>query len=278
MTLSQFFHYGSSAIHYRVMGEGTPVVLVHGFGEDSQIWDRQAGQLQHNFKLIIPDLPGSGRSALLPAGRPATIEEYATVLKALLDHISSSLPAAERRYNMIGHSMGGYITLAFAEKFGSSLNSIGLVHSSAYADSDEKKAIRRKAIGFMQEHGAYEFLKTAIPGLFKEQGADGISAKDIQQLLENGRNFSAEVLIAYYEAMIARPDRTEVLKSFAAPVLLVMGQHDNAVPFAHSLQQAGMPSLADIHILRNSAHMGMLEEPEQLTQILATFLTTVSLL
>ena len=94
-------------------------------------------------------------------------------------------------------------------------------------------------------------------------------------LLEKGKQFSAEALIQYYQAMIARPDRTAILKSFLPPVLFIMGKQDKAVPFQHSLSQSQLPVLSHINILRLSAHMGMLEEKEKSLAFLADFLHTV---
>ncbi len=240
-------------------GEGKPVLLLHGFGEDGEIWNNQAEYLKNTFRLIIPDLPGSGESEIV-SGNTVSMIDYADVVKAILDEekISECI--------MLGHSLGGYITLAFAEKYRSSLNAFGLVHSSAFADSEEKKSARRKSIEFIKNNGAYEFLKTSIPGLFK------VSGPLVDALIEKGKNFTPEALIQYYEAMIARPDRTNILKSFDRPILFIIGEHDNAVPFQQSLQQCYLPAISHVHILRNSAHIGMLEETGKVNEIIRAFI------
>ena len=119
-------------------------MLVHGFGEDSRVWENQEAVLQQHFKLIIPDLPGSGKSALT---EDVSMEGMARVLKEILDDLAIGSCI------MIGHSMGGYITLAFAEKYPASLIAFGLFHSSAYADNEEKKTARRRGIEFIREQG-----------------------------------------------------------------------------------------------------------------------------
>jgi pimeloyl-ACP methyl ester carboxylesterase len=241
-------------------------MLIHGFGEDGEIWERQVKFLKDHFLLIIPDLPGSGKSGVISQESGVGMEEYAEVIKSILseENISSCV--------MIGHSMGGYITLAFAEKYPGMLSSFGLVHSSAFADSEEKKEARRKSIAFIKSNGSYEFLKTAIPGLFMDQDESKSPDPYIQELVEKGRSFTPGALVQYYEAMIARPDRTAVLKSFNGPIIFIMGQHDKAVPFQHSLQQCYMPLRSHIHILRNSAHMGMIEETDKTNNFLLDFL------
>lgn len=256
--------YKNSVISYKVIGEGKPVILIHGFAEDSSVWDEQVEHLKDKFKLVIPDLPGSGKSTILKNDR-IRIEEYAECIKTILE------VEGINQCSMIGHSMGGYITLAFAEKYSGNLVSMGLFHSSAYPDDAAKIEMRRKAIDFIRSNGPDAFLKTSIPGLFFD--ADK-SKNDIEMLLEKGNNFTAEALIQYYEAMITRPDRTALLKTIDIPVLIIAGQHDKAVPFSYSLEQAKLPGFSYIHILRNSAHMGMLEETEKSNKILADFLQT----
>lgn len=257
--------YDSKKISYSIYGQGKPVMLVHGFGEDSRIWKHQVEYLQNNFKLIVPDLPGSGKSELIP---DLTIDEMAEVLHAIIHEENIE------RCTVIGHSMGGYTTLALAEKYWNHLNAFGLFHSSAFADSEEKKAARQKSIHFIKEHGAMEFLKTAIPNLFSEQFREKSSAI-VEELIKQGHNFSAESLVSYYQAMIKRPDRSSVLSQSAVSVLFIMGKYDTAVPFEDSLKQCHLPETSYIHILQQSAHMGMLEETEKCNEILEKFLQEI---
>ena len=255
----------NSIIFYHVIGNGTPVFLIHGFAEDSTVWEAQVLFLKNNFRLIIPDLPGTRKSQLLQKEN-AGIDDYADCIHQILqnENINQCI--------MIGHSMGGYITLAFAEKYSSLLKAFGLFHSSAYADDDEKIATRKKAISFIQSNGAEEFLKTSIPGLFYDTQK---SKQQIDELIIKGKTFTTLALVQYYNAMIARPDRTEVLKSFTGAILFMMGVHDKAVLYVHSLQQCYMPGLSHIHVLRNSAHMGMLEETGQANSNLMNFLQSI---
>ncbi len=269
---SRSFQYGSSSIFYHVAGSGKPLLLLHGFGEDGSIWSSQAECLKAHFRLIIPDLPGSGHSELLP---DMSIEGMAEVIKEIctLEGFGSPLQGAEGVV-LLGHSMGGHITLAFAEKYPEWLSSFGLVHSSAYADSEERKQVRRKSIDFIKRNGAYEFLKMSKPGLFG--GAWSMEHGEIiEALIAKGENFSSEALISYYQAMIERPDRTHVLKDFKGAVLFIMGEQDTAVSFEHSLQQCHIPQRSEVCILRHSAHMGMLEEAEKVNHAILKFIEEI---
>jgi pimeloyl-ACP methyl ester carboxylesterase len=256
----------NSFVYYQVYGAGKPVVLLHGFGENGKVWYPQIDFLQEHFCLIVPDIPGSGQSALI---KDANIDTYADVVKEIID---KEYPAeGKTRVNIIGHSMGGYITLAFAEKYPSYLNSIGLFHSTAFADGEEKKQTRRKAIDFIKTKGAFAFLKTSTPGLFTKSFAEKAPEK-INELIEDGKKFSNEALVQYYEAMIARPDRTDILKKLTTPVLFIIGEQDMAIPLQSSLQQCYLPNQSYVTILEESAHMGMWEEPEKANKSLFNFL------
>ena len=254
---------GGKPLYYWVIGKGKTVILIHGFGEEGTIWDNQVEVLKKNHRLIIPDLPGSGRS---PIQKDMSMEGLAaSIHEIILNESPGQKPI------MIGHSMGGYITLAYAEKYRGSLTAIGLVHSSAFADNEEKKAARRKSIEFIREHGAALFIQQSTPNLFSEKTREE-RPEIVQELIEKNTNFSAESLVQYYDAMMARPDRTQIVKEFAGPVLYIIGQHDNAVPLQQSLQQCHMPILGYIHVLRDSGHMGMLEEPALCSRFLENFL------
>ncbi|MEO6231336.1 MAG: alpha/beta hydrolase [Ferruginibacter sp.] len=262
--------YNNAAICYRICGKGKLVVLLHGFAENGDVWQRQIDFLQDNFLLIVPDMPGSGQSEFV---ENANMDTYAEIVKLIVD---TELPEKfldnnEEKVNIVGHSMGGYITLAFADRYPEYLSSFCLFHSSAFADSEEKKQVRLKAIDFIQANGSYAFLKTSTPALFTKAFAEKFPSL-VDELVDEGKNITPEALIQYYRAMIDRPDRTEILKTFENPVLFLIGEHDIAVPLQASLQQCYLPTQSHVHILSNSAHMGMWEEPERSNTILLKFL------
>jgi pimeloyl-ACP methyl ester carboxylesterase len=256
--------YRDSPIAYSVVGHGSPVILIHGFAEDSTLWKYQEALLSQHYQLIIPDLPGSGHSPFIAN---ADIETYSEIIKIIIE----TEIVKTNTVTIIGHSMGGYVALAFAEKYPERLNAVGLFHSSAFADTEEKKGARKRSIEFINTNGANVFLKTSIPGLFADKFTHEHSS-EIEALIEQSNYFTKEALVQYYEAMIARPDRTAILKEFAHPVLFIIGEHDKAVPMPISLQQAYLPKEAHIHILHDSGHMGMWEENEKANSILLEFI------
>lgn len=254
-------------ISYSVYGKGKTLVLLHGFAEDHRIWRHQVDALSANYLTIVPDLPGSGRSEIID---DMSMEGLADVVREILiKELSSTSPLYPAV--IIGHSMGGYITLAFAEKYPELTAGLGLFHSTAYEDNEEKKIVRQRGIEFIRNHGSYEFLKQSIPNLFSEQFRISNSSI-VQETIEQYKNFNAKSLIIYYEKMMERADKIQFLKETAKPVLFIIGQQDNAVSLKHSLQQCRLPQLSYIHILKYAGHMGMIEEVEKSNRLLVSFL------
>ena len=170
--------------------------------------------------------------------------------------------------------MGGYITLAIAEKYSEMLHSIGLLHSTAFADNEERKQSRLKSIEFIKNNGAISFLRTSLPGLFADKFTQEHNDV-VEKLIDAGRSFSSEILIQYQRAMMSRPDRIAVLQKTILPVLFIVGEKDPLIPLQQSLAQCHFPSTASVHILPNSAHAGMLEESELCIDAIKSFLKNV---
>jgi pimeloyl-ACP methyl ester carboxylesterase len=258
---------GNHSLSYFMTGKGDrSIILIHGFGEDSCIWKQQINYLQNDYRLFIPDLPGTGQSPI--GNSELSMESMAETIKQMLDEekIDECI--------MLGHSMGGYVTLAFAELYPERLTAFGLIHSTAYADSDEKKAARQKSITFIKEHSAAEFMKTTIPNLFS-QSFNSEHKEQVDELIEQGNQFTAEALIAYYTAMINRPNRSHILQSTTVPVLFFIGEEDKAVNPADALAQTALPTVCMAKLIPGIAHMGMLEATTELNLTIGEFCTTV---
>ncbi|MBA2744994.1 MAG: alpha/beta hydrolase [Flavisolibacter sp.] len=251
-------------IFLRTSGTGPVVVLLHGFGEDGRVWKHQYNSIP-GFRFIVPDLPGSGRSEMVD---DTSMEAMADLVKAIIDREVGK----DEKLVVIGHSMGGYITLAFAEKYQERLLGFGLFHSTAFADSDEKKMTRQKGIRFIEENGPESFLKTMIPNLYGPMTKPE-NAEKIQYHLSLAHNFSGAALVSYYMSMMQRPDRTSVLRNAGLPVMILMGRFDQAIPMEESLKLAYMADISYIHMLDKSGHMGMVEEESLTNDLLTNYLT-----
>jgi pimeloyl-ACP methyl ester carboxylesterase len=261
------FQYFNTSISYRTEGSGEPIVLLHGFGEDSNVWNKQVEHLKEKYLVIIPDIPGSGKSTMLEGlSQAITLGDYAVCIQALLLHEKIT------ECFIFGHSMGGYIMLAFVELYPNSVKGFGLVHSSAFADNEEKKQNRQKGIEMMEQYGAASFLKNTIPNLFgatyKKQHPEVV-----EQMIQASAEFSTLACQQYYTAMMNRPDRHLALKNSKVPVLFIAGTEDVAVPLNDVLEQSKLPTISYIHVLDGVGHMGMLEAPEKISQYLDEFVS-----
>ncbi len=268
MQLSLQLH--QNEISYYNEGDGDIIVLLHGFGEDKNIWLNQLHYLKTRYQIIVPDLPGSGNSSLLE-GENISIENYADWLFEFIHHIVPS----QQKIILLGHSMGGYITFALANKYPETLAAFGLIHSSAFADSEEKKEARKKGIEAIKEYGSYAFLKNTIPNLFSKQFKANQKEK-VEVLIEKGKEFTSIALQQYTKAMMNRKDATDVLTKTELPVLFVMGTEDIAAPLKDVLQQCHLPKKSYVHILENVGHMSMLEAPDELNNFIQKFVENIS--
>jgi pimeloyl-ACP methyl ester carboxylesterase len=261
--------HNNASLIYQVYGEGLPVILIHGFAETNSIWNNQTNYLSNYCKLIVPDLPGSGESLLNNSS------ENKLSIEALAESVFSIIQNENiEQCIMLGHSMGGYITLAFAEKYPEKLKAFGFVQSTAFADNDEKKQNRIRGINAMESYGSYAFLKTSTPGLFADNFKTA-HKQVVNKLIEDGKHFNKTSLQQYYYAMMQRPGRTFVLKNNKLPVLFVIGTEDTAAPLKDVLKQVHLPEIAYIYILKNTGHMSMLEKPDKLNRILRNFVNEI---
>lgn len=247
---------------YRDTGRGLPVVLLHGFPVDGSLWDGVVPGLQKQYRLLIPDLPGSGSS---PLSGDVSMENLAAFLSDLL--VQESID----RCILIGHSMGGYITLAFAEYFPDKLLGFGLFHSTAFADTQEKKEGRRRSIELIKQYGADAFLRQMMPTLFSRDYRKNHTG-EMLRIIRGKEPANGEALIAYYRAMMARPDRTPVLQQTRVPVLFVIGKEDTAAPERDLLRQVSLPPVSDIQLIPDTAHLAMLEKPLLSEEVLKGFI------
>jgi pimeloyl-ACP methyl ester carboxylesterase len=256
----------NESLQYEIKGNGLPVMLVHGFTEDRRIWDPLLTGIDDKYKWILPDLPGSGQSAF--NGSLNQLKDFAEAQYSIIENENIG------EFVLIGHSMGGYISLAFAEKYPEKIRALGLFHSSSFPDSPEKKESREKNIRFIQKHDPALFVEQAIPGLFSESFR-AEHPKEIRKLTDRYANFSRESLVLYLDCMKNRPATTGVLTSIPKPVLFIIGEEDKAVPVKDALEQCHLPRISYIHILTHTAHMGMIENTNLCNSFIDRFLSEI---
>lgn len=257
----------SGVLSYEIEGEGIPIFLVHGFGEDGYVWDELRSSLSSVYQIIVPHLSGTYLSPIhnLSIVDNLSMESMAEDLLKIID--------AEKldKVVILGHSMGGYITLAFAEKYEERLLAFGLIHSTSYADSEVKKEARLKSVEFLKNHSTHEFLEVATPNLFGTQYKETHPEK-IKELIERASQIPEASMMAYLRAMRKRKDRTDVLKTTSKPVFFCIGIQDNAVNPKDAVNQSQLPANAQTFILEEAGHQGMMEAPEKLIKAIRIFM------
>lgn len=226
------------------------------------IWEDFAERFVSGNKVITFDLPGFGKSPSLPFS--FSLEQVAErVLQFLKDEgILNSV--------VIGHSLGGYVALAMIEKIPDMFAGLGLFHSTAYADSPQKRDSRAKVIEFVEKNGALAFTTNFIAPLFADPRHKGI---DIVKKI--AAQSSSEAVIGYTQAMRDRRDYRKTLKNFKKPTLFLAGDKDLGLPIETIFQQASESQHPEIHILRDVGHMGMFEKPEEAATRIKTFLSKI---
>jgi pimeloyl-ACP methyl ester carboxylesterase len=234
---------------YSQAGKGTPVILVHGFCEDSYIWeDLRSDLLEENYRVICIDLPGFRRST--PQGD--RIEDYAAAVLAVAEELKLD------PFVLLGHSMGGYTALAVAEQAPQRLLGLGLLHSHPYADPPEKQASRLKSVDFIERYGHEMYVKQLVPKLFAPRYAMSHRFL-VDKLIFRAARYPLAGIANALRAMAARPDRSAVLSEMTCPVLFINGELDEAVPEDYRRDQLPLPALAQIHTFSKVAHMGLFE-------------------
>ncbi len=253
----------NSEIFYQEAGSGQPVVFIHGYCETHKIWDAFIPKLVHSFRIISPDLPGFGKSPL-PDGI-FSLGDIACNLHDLLVEIRAENPI------LIGHSLGGYISLAYVKKYPSEVKGFGLFHSNALEDTPEKKENRTKLIGLIDKNGSIPFIRSFIPSLFYEKRNEELS-EIIARLTEESAATPAPSIKEYARAMRDRENNIKILQEFPKPVMMIIGENDTSVPLDRSLEQSRLIQRPYILQLKETAHMGMFERPVETFNFLYNFL------
>ncbi len=236
------------------MASALPTILfLHGFAESREVWTDFTRDFPDGYRLLTLNLPGHGTNV-------HDIRDYS--MEAQARYVAEQL----RQKNvdkalLVCHSMGGYVALAFAERYPEMVAGLVLFHSTALPDTDEKKANRDKNIDFVRRHGVEKFMESFIRPLFAPVNREPMREKR-EFLEEIGKTIPEATIAGALEAMKNRPDRTEVLRKAKFPVLFVVGKEDVAVPVESMLPQLALPAQSHVLLLSNVGHLGYFEEPD----------------
>lgn len=265
--MKKFFRLNGGKIFYNDIGSGETIVLLHGYLETSEIWDSFAGKLAKDFRVIVPDIPGHGKSDIF--GEVTSMELIATIIKELLAGIGI------KKVYLAGHSLGGYAALAFAEMYPDSLSGYCLFHSQPLADTPEALDKRSREINLVLAGKKDLMYPDNVSRMFATSNLEKFDAT-LQRSKQIASSLSAEGIVAVLKGMMARPSRVSVMEKGQVPCLWILGRMDNYINCDVIQTKVKLPSNAEVAILENSGHLGFIEEEDLSVKMLGDFIRTVA--
>lgn len=256
-------NYKNAKINYSDTGKGTTIVLLHGFLENLKMWEAFIPILSEKYRVITIDLLGHGETECL--GYVHTMEDQADMVHQVLTQLKV------KKAVFVGHSMGGYVALAFAELYPEVLKGLVLLNSTFKADSHERKINRNRAIKAVKQNYT-AFVSLSIANLFSEANRERLKA-DIVKVREQALKTRLQGIIAALEGMKVRKDRERLLHSATYPILLILGEKDGVLNYQDSLEQI---KETDVQLVSfPDGHMSYIENELELKEVLIDFLKKV---
>jgi len=238
---------------YARRGKGTPLVLLHGFPLDHHLWDNVSALLEDKFELILPDLRGFGESTTVDA--PYSMDDYASDIAGLLDQLGI------QKVTVAGHSMGGYVALAFAKLYPERVSGLALISSQVLADPPDRKEGRYKSAADVAEKGIGGVVE-AMTSKFTSDPRLQAVARALMERQQPGAYIGA------LKAMAERMDSTSLLSTFKFPVVIVHGDADALIPVARAREvKAAVPDSHYVE-LKDTGHVPMLEAAKETAEAL----------
>ena len=248
-------------VRYSDKGKGRVIVLLHGFLESLDIFDEFSDRLSKSFRVIAIDLPGHGETPNI--GYIHSMELMAECVKSVLDSLEL------RKYVVAGHSMGGYVALAFAELFPQHVSGLCIFHSTAMTDSEEKKKDRDRVAEIVKQDHT-QFVSELIPKLFAKENIS-LLKEEVAAAKQIALSTSKEGIVAALKGMKERPSRELVLKNAKYPVLFIIGKQDAILAWDNLLLLTSLPKKSFQLVLEHVGHMGFYEAPEETFKALRKF-------
>jgi pimeloyl-ACP methyl ester carboxylesterase len=248
-------------VRYSDKGKGRVIVLLHGFLESLEIWEELSAKLSKRFRVIAIDLPGHGQTPVI--GYIHSMELMAECVKAVMDSIGL------RKYVVVGHSMGGYAALAFAEKFPQNVSGLCIFHSTAMPDSEAKKKDRDRVAEIVKKD-RQQFISELIPKLFAEENIL-LLKKEVSHAKQIAMLTPKEGIVAALKGMKERPSRELVLKNIVCSVLFIIGKKDVLLAWDNLLLLTSLPKSSYNLVLEHAGHMGFYEAPEETFKAIRKF-------
>ncbi|MCK4922522.1 MAG: alpha/beta hydrolase [Bacteroidales bacterium] len=259
-----FIEFRGIKIRYKSIGniDNEAVVLLHGYLESLDIWDGFAEKLSERYFVVCLDIPGHGESDVF--SKVHRMDELAEAVHAVTDSIGL------KKMHIVGHSMGGYVAMAFREAFQSSVNSCVLFHSTCLPDTKEKRENRSREIQLVKNGKKELIVNTNIPRAFADENLD-IYSGEVERAKKIALKTTEKGICAILNGMKERPDRCELLLDDKIPLLIIAGKKDNYIPFEVIQNIQKKAANLEVSALEKSGHMGFIEEQKKSIIILGEF-------
>lgn len=251
--------YKNTKISYTDSGEGNAIVLLHGFLENKKMWKDYVSFFSNQYRIITIDLLGHGESDCF--GYVHSMEDNAHAIQEVLEYLQI------KKTTILGHSMGGYVGLAFAELYPESIQKLILLNSTSKEDSTEKKLNRTRAIKAVKQNYV-NFVSLAIANLFSENNRTRL-ADEIEKVKTQALKTPLQGIVASLEGMKIRKDRETLLRENLFPVLLILGKKDPVLNYEESITQIENTTVELISF--DDGHMSHIENKEELKKVLLEF-------
>ncbi|HBS85609.1 MAG: hypothetical protein A2W91_14400 [Bacteroidetes bacterium GWF2_38_335] len=260
--MDNFINHDGTKVFFSDNGNGKPVVFLHGYLESKEIWNDLITSLKNRFRIIAIDLPGHGKTGVFSDVH--TMDFMAEIVKKVLNHLKI------QSCYITGHSMGGYVALAFAEKYSEMISGLCLFHSHPFSDGADKKESRLKEVELIENGKKDLIYKVSIPNLYADENLEKLKDK-LQFSMNTAFATPAEGVTAALKGMRARRDKSEVLYKLRNKSFLIIGKKDNLIPCEKLIDLAEKHNLEHA-LLENSGHMGFFEEPAETLRIMNNIL------
>ncbi len=261
------FSYKGGRIHFSDSGNGNPIVLLHGYLESSEIWNGFAEKLSSEFRVISVDLPGHGLSDVY--GEVHGMEFMATGIKELIEYLGIN------KVFLTGHSLGGYVTMAFLEIYPDQLSGYCLFHSQPFSDPPAVIDKRKREIEIVKTGKKNLMYPDKVIKMFAASNLEKFAVA-LQRSKDIASRLPGEGIIAVLNGMMERPSRLTFMEEGKIPCLWILGSMDSYIPCELIQTKVKLPSNARVVVLANSGHMGFIEEEEKSLEVIKEFVNSVS--
>ncbi|QIK16535.1 alpha/beta fold hydrolase [Blattabacterium sp. DPU] len=251
-------------INFKIKGKGIPIVLLHGFMESIEIWNYIYNSISNKYKVISIDLPGHGKSSLkLEKDSIFTMEKIAEIVKNIV------YKKNVQKAVFVGHSMGGYVALAIAEKYPEMFLGLCLLHSTTISDTLEKKRNRIRSIQLAMNNYPL-FVSTSIKKLFYNKKLSSLQ-EEICFVNKMALHIHINSIISFLKGMSIRKDRKFLLKTTQFPKLYIAGLYDRILDIQKIYEETRNGNQIYFFAIP-TGHMGHIEQPKEIIKILENFI------